>query len=150
MLFYRRNLNLLKPNIWVGCSIGEKSRLFRINQLRQIPAEIRFISFEPLIEDLGEFSLKDIQWALIGGESEYKEAELRKMNPAWAENLRRISERDGVSYFFKQLGGLGGDGAGGELLNGVKYQNLPVPETPMPEKPKLIEPKEEILTLDAF
>ncbi len=123
MLFYRKYYNGRPPrNVWMGCSIGERSRLKRLDQLRQIDAKVRFVSFEPLIEDLGDFDLKGIDWAIVGGESG---SEPRPMDPAWAENLRRICERDGVAFFFKQMGGKGGDGAGGSLLNGVQYRNFP-------------------------
>ncbi len=58
MLFYRSRP--VPKNVWIGCSIGEKSRLWRLEQLRKIEAKIRFVSFEPLLEDLGEFSLEGI------------------------------------------------------------------------------------------
>lgn len=122
MVFYRQK-GYVPRNIWIGCSIGAKNRLERIEQLRQIDAKIRWVSFEPLLEDLGDFSLKGIQWAVIGGESDDKHP--RPMKSEWAENIRRICERDGVPFFFKQMGGIGGDGAGGNLLNGQKYLNFP-------------------------
>lgn len=122
MLFYRSRP--VPRNVWIGCTIGEKKRLRRLDQLRQIDAKVRFISFEPLIEDLGDFDLKGIQWAIVGGESDLRNP--RPMKPEWAENIRRICERDGVAFFFKQLGGKGGDGAGGDLLEGVSYRNYPV------------------------
>jgi len=122
MLFYRQRSSVPR-NVWVGCTIGEKKRLRRLEQLGQIDAKVRFVSFEPLIEDLGDFDLKGVHWAIVGGESDLKNP--RPMKPEWAENIRRICERDGVAFFFKQLGGKGGDGAGGDLLNGVRYHVNP-------------------------
>jgi protein gp37 len=119
LVFYRDYWGKPPRNVWVGCSIGEKKRLWRLDQLRQIDAEVRFVSFEPLIEDLGEFSLNGVNWAIVGGESDLKNP--RPMRPEWAESIRRICERDGVPFFFKQMGGKGGDNAGGDLLNGVRY-----------------------------
>jgi len=124
MVFYRSRP--VPKNVWLGCSIGEKRRLWRLDQLRQIDAPVRFVSFEPLIEDLGEFDLKGIHWAITGGESDRNHP--RPMKPEWAENIRRICERDGVAFFFKQMGGKGGDCAGGDLLNGVQYQAYPMVE----------------------
>lgn len=101
MLFYRERP--VPKNVWLGCSIGERSRLFRIEQLKKIDAKIRFVSFEPVIEDLGDFSLEGIEWAIVGGESDYYHP--RPMKPEWAESIRQICERDKVAFFFKQLGG---------------------------------------------
>lgn len=123
LVFYRDRWGRPPWNVWIGCSVGEKKRLWRLDQLRQIDAEVRFVSFEPLIEDLGEFSLRGIQWAIVGGESDRKNP--RPMKPEWAENIRRICERDRVAFFFKQMGGRGGDGSGGDTLNGMKYQAFP-------------------------
>lgn len=122
MLFYRSRP--VPRNVWVGCSIGEMKRLRRLDQLRKIDAKVRFVSFEPLIEDLGEFSLEGIQWAIVGGESDRQHP--RPMDPEWAENVRSICIRDGVAFFFKQHGGKGGNGAGGELLNGSPYHQYPL------------------------
>jgi protein gp37 len=121
MVYYRSRP--VPRNVWVGCSIGEKKRLWRLDQLRRIDAKVRFVSFEPLIEDLGEFSLKGIHWAIVGGESDRSNP--RQMKPEWAENIRRICEGDGVTFFFKQMGGKGGNNTGGDLLNGIRYQDYP-------------------------
>ncbi len=132
MVFYRSRP--VPRNVWIGCSIGEKKRLGRIGQLRQIDGKVRFVSFEPLIEDLGEFSLRGIQWTIVGGESDMKNP--RPMKPEWAENIRAICERDGVVFFFKQLGGKGGDGAGGNLLNGAQYDEYPYDSRHEPNPPR--------------
>jgi protein gp37 len=121
MVFYRSRP--VPRNVWVGCSIGEKKRLRRLDQLRLIDAKVRFVSFEPLLEDLGDFDLKGIQWAIVGGESDLRNP--RPMKPEWAENVRRICDRDEVAFLFKQNGGKGGDGAGGGLLDGTYYHEYP-------------------------
>ena len=131
MVFYRTRP--VPENVWVGCSVGERPRLRRLDQLREIKAnQVRlfpgykppliWVSHEPVVEDLGEFSLKAIDWAVVGGESGL---DPRPMKPEWAESIRRICQRDGVAFFFKQMGGKGGGGAGGDLLNGVRYQEWP-------------------------
>jgi protein gp37 len=126
MVFYRDHWGKPPRNVWLGCSIGERKRLWRLVQLTQIDAKVRFVSFEPLIEDLGEFDLKGVHWAITGGESDRNHP--RPMKPEWAENIRRICKRDVVAFFFKQMGGKGGDCAGGDLLNGVRYHEYPMVE----------------------
>ena len=110
-------------NCWMGVSVGMAAAKSRIDTLREIDARVKFLSCEPLIEDLGELNLDGIHWVIVGGESDYKAP--RPMKPEWAENVRRICQRDGVAFFFKQNGGRGGGGAGGDLLNGVRYQEWP-------------------------
>ena len=121
MVFYRSRS--VPRNVWVGCSMGEKKRLWRLDQLRQIDAKVRFVSFKPLIEDLGEFSLKGIQWAIVGGESDRSNP--RPMKPEWAETIRRMCVREGIAFFFKQIGGRGGDNAGGDSLDEIRYHEYP-------------------------
>jgi protein gp37 len=129
-MFYRNRP--VPKNVWVGTSIGQKARLWRLDKLRQIKANnlrlygyepIVFGSLEPLLEDLGDFNAKGIDWLIVGGESDFHNP--RPMKPEWAENVRRIAERDGAAFFFKQAGGRGGGGAGGSMLNGKEYRNWP-------------------------
>jgi protein gp37 len=88
------------PNVWLGVSVENiKHGLPRIDHLRQIPAVIRFLSAEPLLEDLGEFDLSGIHWVIVGGESG---AKYRMMDHAWARALRDQCARKEVSFFFKQ------------------------------------------------
>lgn len=111
-------------NCWIGTSVGIKSALSRIELLKQIDAKIRFVSIEPLIEDLGVVDFTGIQWAIIGGESDFKAP--RPMKMEWVANIFRQLRRDHVAIFFKQWGGIGGDGAGGNLLNGETIQEFPI------------------------
>jgi protein gp37 len=115
-------------NCWIGTSIGTKRALKRLDSLKQINAKIRFVSFEPLLEDLGEIDLHGIQWAIVGGESDFTNP--RPFKSEWAESIRIQCERLSIPFFFKQNGGDKStyvDGVyGGNLLNGVLYHQMPV------------------------
>ena len=89
-------------NAWLGVSVEDRARIDRINQLRDTPAAIRFLSLEPLLEDLGQLDLTGIDWVIVGGESGPK---ARPMHPQWARNIRDQCVAAGVPYFFKQWGG---------------------------------------------
>ena len=114
---------VVPDNCWIGTSVGMASAKTRIDELRQIDDCIRFLSCEPLIEDLGELDLRRINWVIIGGESDPKAP--RPMDPAWAERIIAQCKVNGVKVFFKQMGGVGGDGAGGDLINGRRIQEMP-------------------------
>lgn len=90
------------PNAWLGVSVGVRATKQRISTLRQVPACVRFVSFEPLLEDLGDLDLTGIDWAIIGGESG---AGCRPMGLDWARKLRDQCREQGVAVFVKQLGG---------------------------------------------
>jgi protein gp37 len=89
------------PNVWPGVSVESKKYLWRLDDLRQIPAPIRMVSFEPLLEDLGTVNLQGIGWAIVGGESG---PGARPMHPDWARSLRDQCVAAGVPFFFKQWG----------------------------------------------
>ncbi len=110
-------------NCWIGTSIGIKKSLSRMNYIKGISAKIRFISFEPLLEDLGELDLTGISWVIIGGESDLVAP--RPMKPEWAESIIKQAKEQGVAVWFKQMGGKGKGGAGGNLLNGRKIEEFP-------------------------
>jgi protein gp37 len=94
----------MQPNIWWGVSVeNRKHGLPRIEHLREAPAHIRFLSIEPLLEDLGSFGLKGIRWVIVGGESG---AGARPMAKAWVLSIRDLCKRDHVPFFFKQWGGV--------------------------------------------
>lgn len=116
-------------NAWLGVSVeNRKYGLPRIDQLRSIDARVRFLSVEPLLEDLGAINLSGIQWVIVGGESGKK---ARPMRPEWAENVRREAERAGVAFFFKQWGAWGPDGVkrsksrNGRVLEGATFDEMP-------------------------
>nr|WP_244244112.1 phage Gp37/Gp68 family protein [Lysobacter alkalisoli] len=116
-------------NAWLGVSVeNRKQGVPRIDSLRRVPASIRFLSCEPLLEDLGEIDLTDIHWVIVGGESG---AKARPMDASWANSIREQCENQGAAFFFKQWGGWGADGkkrsksANGRLLEGRTWDQMP-------------------------
>ena len=116
-------------NAWLGVSVeNRKHGVPRIDHLRRVPAKIRFLSVEPLLEDVGELDLSDIHWVIVGGESGPK---ARPMKVEWADSIRAQCEEQQVAFFFKQWGGWGADGkrrakhANGRLLNGRTWDEMP-------------------------
>jgi protein gp37 len=89
----------LPAHIWIGVSVENQKCLDRMDILRSVPAALRFISFEPLLEDLGPVDLSGYRWAIVGGESGDG---YRPMDHAWARSLRDQSKAQGVAFFFKQ------------------------------------------------
>lgn len=118
-------------NAWLGVSVeNAKHGLPRIDLLRSVDAKIRFLSVEPLLEDLGEIDLQLIHWVIVGGESG---PQARPMQEAWVESIRRQCENAGTAFFFKQWGGWGADGQrrpkkrNGRELNGRTWDEMPEP-----------------------
>src|SRR3954466_11395522 len=110
------------PHIWWGVSVEDKAHgLPRIEHLRQAPAAVRFLSVEPLLEDLGQVNLEGVHWMIVGGESG---AGARPMQKEWVLSLRDQCERAGVPFFFKQWGGVRKSKTGREL-DGKQYDGLP-------------------------
>jgi protein gp37 len=95
--------------------------LLRIEHLQQAPAAVRFLSIEPLLEDLGEIDLEGIHWVILGGESG---AGARPMKKEWVLSIRDQCERSRVPFFFKQWGGVRKSKAGREL-DGRTYDGVP-------------------------
>jgi protein gp37 len=91
----------LPPNAWLGTSVCAKSDLANIDHLRLVPAAKRFLSIEPLIEDLGPLDLTGIDWVICGGESG---PGARPMHPDWVRSIRDQCVKAGVPFFFKQWG----------------------------------------------
>src|SRR5262245_8210151 len=99
-----------QPHIWWGVSVENKRHgLPRVDHLRAAPACVRFLSVEPLLEDLGEVNLEGIEWVIVGGESG---PGARPMREEWVLSLRDQCERAGVTFFFKQWGGVRKSAAG--------------------------------------
>jgi protein gp37 len=110
------------PHLWWGVSVEDRAHgLPRIEHLRQAAATVRFLSIEPLLEDLGEINLEGIHWVIVGGESG---AGARPMQKEWVLSLRDQCERAQVPFFFKQWGGVRKSKAGREL-DGKTYDGLP-------------------------
>jgi len=90
------------PHIWWGVSVENRQHgLPRIEHLRGAPAGLRFMSVEPLLEDLGPLDLTGIGWVILGGESG---AGARPMERAWVESIKQQCQRGEVPFFFKQWG----------------------------------------------
>jgi protein gp37 len=109
------------PNVWLGTSVEDDRVLHRLDELRQVPAAVRFVSFEPLIGSVGAVDLAGIHWAIVGGESGPK---ARYMNPTWVDEIEAICRRTGTAFFFKQWGGRNKKSTG-RLLNGRTYDEMP-------------------------
>jgi protein gp37 len=115
-------------NVWLGVTVeNEKSKL-RIDVLRNIDATVRFISMEPLIDDVGVLNLKNIHWVIVGGESGVS---ARPMEAQWAENVYNQCIEEDVAFFFKQWGTWGEDGVKrNKKLNGSKFKGRERKEEP--------------------
>ncbi len=120
---------LVPDNAWLGVSVEDKRYgLARIPYLQAINAKTRFLSIEPLLEDLGRFSLRGIHWVIVGGESGTK---ARPMEESWVLKIRDRCERSDIDFFFKQWGSWGQDGikrnkgANGRVLQGKTWDMIP-------------------------
>jgi protein gp37 len=109
-------------HIWWGVSVENRRHgLPRIDALRRSDAEMKFLSCEPLLESLGKFSLKGINWVIVGGESG---PGARPMKKAWVREIQKHCARAGVPFFFKQWGGVQ-KSRFGRLLDGRTHDELP-------------------------
>jgi protein gp37 len=97
------------PNVWLGTSVESERYAERISHLQQVPAAVRFISFEPLVAAIGKIDLSNIHWAIVGGESGPGS---RPMEKKWVEEIRVQCRDSKVAFFFKQWGGLNKKAAG--------------------------------------
>jgi protein gp37 len=88
-------------NLWVGVSVENQRWTSRIDELRRVPAAVRFLSCEPLLGPLRDLDLKDIHWVIVGGESGHG---ARPMKADWARGVRDQCTAAGVPFFFKQWG----------------------------------------------
>jgi protein gp37 len=116
-------------NVWIGVSVENKRHgVPRIEHLRSVSASIRFLSIEPLLEDVGVLDLSGIDWVIVGGESG---PGARPMKPEWARNIRRQCKAQGVRFFFKQWGAHGSDGLrrskklNGRVFDGRTWNDMP-------------------------
>ncbi|MGD0631945.1 MAG: phage Gp37/Gp68 family protein [Terracidiphilus sp.] len=115
-----------EPHIWWGVSVeNRKHGVPRIAQLQRAKAMVRFLSVEPLLEDLGKLNLNGIHWVIVGGESGHG---ARPMSPDWVNNIKVQCSRANVPFFFKQWGGRQKSKAG-RLLNGRTHDEMPRQES---------------------
>lgn len=108
-------------NLWIGVSVEDKHTVYRISDLKQVPAKVRFLSCEPLLGPLGRLPLHGIQWVIVGGESG---PGARPMKMEWVQDILSQCSRLDVPFFFKQWGGVRKKPAG-RVLNGKIYDELP-------------------------
>ena len=110
------------PNVWFGVSVEDrKYGLPRLESLRQTQAAVRFVSIEPLLEDLGNINLAGIDWVIVGGESG---PHARLLQANWVTNIQQQCQAADVPFFFKQWGGVRKH-LTGRLLNGRTYDEFP-------------------------
>ena len=117
------------PNVWLGTSVENAAVRYRIDALRKVPAAIRFISFEPLIGSVGAVNLRNIHWAIVGGESGRA---ARPINEMWIDEIYDRCLRHGTAFFFKQWGTWGKDNKKrSKKANGREYRGQHWDEMPL-------------------
>ncbi len=125
---HRYRLKPVPAHIWLGVSVEHRPGGLAVKHLQSTNAGIRFLSVEPLIGDVGKFSLEGIHWVIAGGESG---PAARPMKPEWAAQIRDMCVAQHVPFFFKQWGAYGADGqrrskkGNGRLLDGRTWDQLP-------------------------
>lgn len=123
--FWRRNQDLfagrpIPKHIWIGTSVEDQRVAHRVDHLRAVSAEVRFLSCEPLLGPLA-LELEGIHWVIVGGESG---PGFRPLDREWAMSVRDQCETAGVPFFFKQVGGRTPK-AGGRMLDGREWNEMP-------------------------
>ena len=120
-------------NIWMGVSVENQRWTNRIDYLRRVPAQVRFLSCEPLLGPL-DLDLRGIDWVIVGGESGPR---ARRMDPCWVRSIRRQCLEARVAFFFKQWGAFDeagirrGKKASGGLLDGKLWRAMPAGAAPL-------------------
>lgn len=109
------------PYVWLGTSVESGDYVDRIDLLQDTPAAVRFISFEPLVGRIGAVDLRNIDWAIVGGESGPR---CRPMDQIWVREIRVACDEQGVAFFFKQWGGRNKK-ATGRKLDGRTWDAYP-------------------------
>ena len=117
-------------NAWLGVSVEDNMYgVPRIDELRRIKASVRFLSVEPLLENLEAINLNDIHWVIVGGESGPK---ARPMKSEWVDSIQKQCHQQNAAFFFKQWGGWGADGKkrakqeNGRTFKGRTWNELPI------------------------
>lgn len=119
----------IPKNVWLGVTVENEKAKYRIDYLRNLKSSIRFLSCEPLLDDLGTLDLQNIDWVIVGGESG---AKARPMKEEWVLSIKEQADKLGIAFFFKQWGTWGSDGIkrnkkrNGKMLGGKLLQTSPV------------------------
>jgi protein gp37 len=108
-------------NVWLGTSVESQKYVWRIHELAQVPAHIRFVSIEPLIGRISRLPLRAIHWVIVGGESG---PGARPMEREWVTEIRDRCQRYQIPFFFKQWGGVQKSRTG-RLLDGRTWDEMP-------------------------
>ena len=120
LLKHNSNLSWIE-NIWMGVSVENQDYTYRIDDLRETNAHIKFLSIEPLIGRINELSLEGIDWVIVGGESG---PGARPIEEEWVLRIRDICKESKVPFFFKQWGGVNKK-KNGRMLKGKLYSQMP-------------------------
>ena len=126
----KRSANMLRlapslpwpANVWQGVSVENARHVGRIEDLRRVPAAMRFLSIEPLLGPIHDLPLEGIHWVIVGGESGRWR---RPVDIGWVREIRDRCEVSGVPFFFKQWGGRTSK-SGGRELDGRTWDEMPL------------------------
>lgn len=108
-------------NVWMGVTVESRDTTWRLDELRKVPAAVRFVSCEPLLECLTDIDLSGIDWLIAGGESGPRH---RPVDAEWVTHLRDRCAPTGTAFFFKQWGGFRAK-SGGRELDGRTWDVMP-------------------------
>jgi len=125
MAHLTKALPLLK-NVWLGTSVESVDYLDRLDDLRHIQAQVRFVSFEPLLGSVGRADLSGIHWAIVGGESGPKARPIERL---WVDEIHAACRAHGTAFFFKQWGGRNKK-ATGRKIDGKIWDEFPLRSRP--------------------
>ena len=120
-MFYKYFGQQIPNHIWMGTSVEDGNNIWRIDELRKVKCDVKFISFEPLIGSVGKVDLSGIDWAIIGGESGFG---FRAVQKEWIMEIIDQCRKQRVQIFFKQWGGIRPK-SGGRTINGKIYNEYP-------------------------
>jgi len=120
LLKYSKHLNWTK-NIWMGVTIENQENVFRVDQLREIEANVKFLSIEPLIGKIDILNLQNIDWVIVGGESG---PGARQMEEDWVLDIKLQCQAQNTPFFFKQWGGTNKK-KNGRMLSGQTWSEMP-------------------------
>ena len=109
------------PHIWMGVTVEASAYKYRIDDLRETGAKVKFLSLEPLLEPISNIDLSDIDWVIVGGESGRN---ARPMESSWVLDIQNQCEQAKVPFFFKQWGGINKK-RNGRILNGKTWNEMP-------------------------
>lgn len=112
----------LLGNVWLGASVENSEHLSRLDNLRRVRAQVRFVSFEPLLGSVRHADLSEIHWAIVGGESG---PNARPVARSWVDEIQSACRLHGTAFFFKQWGGRNKKAAG-RMIDGETWDEFPI------------------------